>query len=35
MDYELEIGIFIGQGNALGDVIPWIRPKRMCSACAC
>jgi fumarylacetoacetase len=22
MDYELEIGIFIGQGNALGDVIP-------------
>ena len=36
LDYELEVGVFVGPGNALGAPIPiGARPERICSASAC
>jgi fumarylacetoacetase len=35
LDIELELGVFVGQGNALGEPVPMTRPKTTCSASAC
>jgi fumarylacetoacetase len=35
LDIELELGVFVGRGNALGEPVPITRPRTMCSASAC
>ena len=34
LDYELEVGAFLGPGNALGHPFRWRRPRAGSSACA-
>jgi len=35
LDYELEVGVFVGRGNELGRAYRWRRPRRMSLDCAC
>ena len=35
LDYELEVGVFVGRGNELGTRVPLAQAEEQCSGCVC